>query len=82
MAETQTPFVVMRKEKRTMDMHEACMFMATYTVTSRTRTKYNKGFPCSITDNGDGKATIVSTEAAFSDWEARHEYSSPCVYWP
>jgi hypothetical protein len=76
MAETQTP---MRKEKRTMDMHEGCLFMATYT---KTEWQTRCVFPCSITDNGDGKVTIVSTEAAFSDWEARHQYSSPCVYWP
>lgn len=59
-------------------MHEACMFMATYA-----KCRYNdEWMPCSITDNGDGNATIVSIEAAFVDWKGRHEYSSPCVYWP
>jgi len=74
MDETQTPS---RKAKRTMEMYEACMFMATYTAT-----KYKEGFPCSITDCGDGKAIIVSTEAAFVDWKEANRYTSPCVYWP
>ena len=74
MDETQTPD---RKAKRVMTMHEACMFMATYT-----KTQWDEGMPCSITDMGDGNAMIVSIEAAFVDWKGRHQYSSPCVYWP
>jgi len=55
-----------------MNITEACLFIADMTW----------GYPCSIKDNADGWATVISTEEAFREWEQKNEYSSPCVYWP
>lgn len=72
----------MAKQKRTMSITEACLFVADMRERKQWFDGKTVGYPCSITDNGDGTAIVVSTSAAFREWSQKNEYSSPCVYWP
>lgn len=70
------------KETRKMAIYEGCMFIAEMREHKTWYDGKTVGYPCSITDNGDGTATIISTREAFHEWDMRNEYSSPCVYRP
>lgn len=67
---------------RKMDITEACLFIADMRERKQWFDGKTVGFPCSIKDNGDGTAKVISTHEAFREWEQKNEYSSPCVYWP
>ena len=71
-----------RAVKKEMDIGTACLFIASQRERKQWFDGKTTGWPCSITDNGDGTAIIMAPQAAFDNWDERNEYSSPCVYWP
>ena len=66
----------------TMGIYEACLFVASMRERKDIFTGKTIGYPCSITDKGDGTAIVITVGEAMKEWDERKEYSSPCVYWP
>lgn len=71
-----------KRTSRNMDITQACLFVAEMRERKEWFSGKVVGFPCSIKDNGDGTATVISTYKAFREWDEKNEWSSPCVYWP